>query len=91
MFLAMCCALGIIYISITRPYMTLASQKHLTALDMGPLYQRLVHKLEIWSSDINFLLNGEDSFCLKDEGIFLQENRQSFKDVVEKESVGYVL
>ena len=51
---------------------------------MGPLYQKRVCKLEIWSSDINSLLCGEDSFCLKDEGIFLQENRQFFKDVVKK-------
>ena len=91
MLLAMCCVLGIIYIFITRPYMTLASQKHLTALDMGPLYQKLVHKLEIWSSDINSLWCGEDSFCLKDEDIILQENRQFFKDIVEKDVVGQVL
>ena len=58
---------------------------------MGPLYQKLVHKLEIWASDINSLLCGEDSFCLKDKGIFLQENRQSFKDIVEKEVVGQIL
>ena len=40
------------------------------------------------SSDINSLLCGEDSFCLKNEDIILQENRQSFKDIVEKEVVG---
>ena len=54
--------------------MTLASQKHLTAFDMGPLYQKLVYRLEIWSSDINSLLCGEDSICLKDEDIIVQEN-----------------
>ena len=74
LFLAMCYVLGNIYISITRPYMTLASQKYLTAFDMGHLYQNLVYRFEIWSTDINSLLCGEDRFCLKDEDILIQEN-----------------
>ena len=59
--------------------MTLTSQKYLTALDMGPLYQKLIHKLEKCSSDINSLMCGDNSLCFKDEDIFLQANRQFFQ------------
>ena len=71
--------------------MTLASQKYLTALDMGPLYQKLIQKLEKWYSDINSFLCGDDSLCFKDEDIFRQENRQFWKDIVVKEVVGRFL
>ena len=53
MLMSLCRVLGIIYVCITNPYFEEAMSPNITAIKMGPVYTKLINKLQKWIKDVD--------------------------------------
>ena len=88
--MSLCRVLGIIYVSITEPYWEAVLKPNISAIEMGPVYNRLVDCLDKWAKDIEPLLEGKEYLNINEMPVH-GDHAYLFKETEEQELVKKVL